>query len=469
MENDKATSVLLAEAYQKAHGKSKTVEVMDDKPEPVAVASGDGPAVVLWVSIPGFRGDYLEKSETPFFDIMTGEGGSTNKMRPNFPCLNFPAHATMATGVTPDKHGIPADKFRTSDGKVLDNPTDPSLLLAEPIWTTATRQGIKTLVHDWPLSQNQTGDNAAAYSLKSFDPDASDEKRLNAVFEEWKKSAGAAKTAPTEEKKAAPAGGDDVKKPDDKEPDTGAGSDRLRLVMVQLTDIFKAGLKNGPRADETFAAVTQADKALGDFIEKVKGEWSNIAPDNANLIVFVTTDHGFSELQKNVNIAHLLGESMMKHCDVVGHDAIANLFFKDLPESEGEQKVFKEKFDSELIKRIYFRSYKKEELPPEWAYASDGRVGDRVLVLKNGYAFTDMKAEEPVFAPTDGPGFFGGFGFPVKESIRMSGQTILWGFPNSPANGTLGEISQLSFHATVCEMLGIKPAEGATPEALELN
>ncbi len=439
MENDKATSVLLAERIRENAKKStEMVEVKEDVPEPVVAGSGDGPAVVLWVSIPGFRGDYLEKSETPFFDTMTGEGGATNKMRPSFPCLNFPAHATMATGVLPGKHGIPADKFRLADGTVQDHPTDPSFLLAEPIWTTATRQGIKTLVHDWPLSQNQTGEHAAAGFLKEFNPDTSDEARLKIALEAWKKI-----------------GGEDA--------------DRVRLVMVQLTDILKAGLKNGPRADETYTAVKATDKVLGDFIEKVKQELPNIAPKNANLIVFVTTDHGLAELDKNVNIAHLLGPGMMAHAEIISHDAVANLFFKDLPESAGEQEIFKKKFDAELSKRIYFRTHKKEELPAEWDYAIDGRVGDRVLVLKTGYAFTDMKSEEPIFEPADGPGLFGSFGYPVKESIRMSGQTILWGFPNPPTTGTLGEIGQLSFHATVCKMLGIKPAEGASTDALPID
>ena len=147
---------------------------------------------------------------------------------------------------------------------------------------------------------------------------------------------------------------------------------------------------------------------------------------------------------------------------------MANLYFKDLPESEGEIKIFKENFDGELGKRIYFRTYKKEELPEDWKYSSD-RTGDRVLVLKTGYAFADAKAAEPVYDPTEGPGFFGGFGYPVEESIRMSGQFIIAGYPDSPATGSLDEIGQLSFHATVCKMLGIDPAEGAVTDTLPVD
>lgn len=403
----------------------------------VASGSGDGPAVVVWISLPGFRGDYLEKAEAPFFKKLVEEGSATNKMRPNFPCLTYPAHATMATGVSPDKHGIIADRIRLPDGSVVVQPTDPALLAAEPIWTTATRQKVKTLVHDWPLSQNQSGENKAAYFLDAYDPEASDETRLTKAFDQWK-------------------------------ADSASGGEKLRLVMLRLDDILKAGLKHGPRADETYAAVGATDKLIQAFVEKVQAEFATLAAPESNLVLFITTDHGLAELDKNVNIAQLLGPDMMKNCDIVAHDAIANLYFKDLPESEGERKIFLDKFDNELSKRLYFRTLKKEELPAEWAYLHPERTGDRVLVLKTGYAFSDVTGAEPIFEPSKGSGHFGAFGYPVGESIRMSGQVILSGFPKPPG-GAFDEFGQTGFHATVCKLLGIEPAPGASTEALPLK
>ena len=147
----------------------------------------------------------------------------------------------------------------------------------------------------------------------------------------------------------------------------------------------------------------------------------------------------------------------------------AYLFFKDLPENEAQAQLVKDNLDGELKKRIYFRTLKREELPAEWNYDVEGRVGDRVLVLKNGYAFTDATASEPVFDPSEGPGLFGGFGYPVETSVRMSGQAIIWGWPESPTYGDLGEVDFQKFHATVCKLLGIEPAQGAVTEALSLD
>jgi len=468
-EGDKSTVAVLEE-YRRANMAATEVAMKEDEgeekvemTEEPAANSGDGPAVVVWINIPGFRGDYLEKAEAPFFKKLATDGSATNKMRPSFPCLTYPSHTTMATGVTPDKHGIIADRIRTPAGEIVENPTDPALLLAEPIWTTATRQGIKTLVHDWPLSQNQTSENQAAYFHTGYDPDSKDDARLTKALEQWRASAGGS-SAPAAPGTAAT---------DGSAPATAAaptaGGDKLRLVMLRLNDIYREGLLHGPRADETYAAVGATDKALQTFFDTVQAEWTTLAPPAANLIIFITTDHGIAELDKNVNVAHLLGEEMMKNCDIVAHDAIANLFFKDLPANDGEKKIFIDKFDNELSKRLYFRTLKKEELPAEWAYQNPERTGDRVLVLKTGYAFADNKAAEPVFDPTEGPGFFGAFGYPVEESVRMSGQIFLAGYPKSPLSGTLDEVGQLSFHATICKILGIQPAPGAVTDTLPLN
>lgn len=476
MEGDRSTAQILEDLRKKRMAQYNAEDDMEKVEEaPVVTSRGDGPPVVLWISVPGFRGDYLEKAETPFFDKVVSAGAGTNKLRPNFPCLTFPAHATMATGVTPDKHGIVADRIRTGPGEVVVEPTDPNLLLAEPIWTTATRQGITTIVHDWPLSQNQTGDNVAANFLDSHDPDATDEARLNKVLEEWRKLAGAGAPAepaadaetPTEGEEASGDASDTAEAAESTDAAPASGGSKPRLVMLKLEGILKAGLVNGPRTDETYAEIAKTDAALQTFFDTVQKEWSTLADPNANLVVFITTDHGMAERDKNVNIAHLLGEEMMKNADIVAHDAIANLYFKDLPESEGEQKIFLDKFDGELGKRIYFRTLTKEDLPADWNYVSD-RTGDRVLVLKTGYSFVDEKADEPVFDPAAGNGHFGGYGYPVEDSSRMSGQIMMGGFPNPPLS-ELDETTHLTFHATVCKLLGIEPAEGAATDTLGVD
>lgn len=446
MKGDASTTMLLTKLNEKRKSMSKDVGFSeaemdlgmgDLRERGEAAAGGGGPNTVIWINIPGFRGDYIENAEAEFMDQMSDEGSSTTQMRPNFPPMNYPGHITMATGTTPNVHGIPSDRFRVGDS-IVKNPMDPSLLLAEPIWETATRQGMPTMVHDWPLSQNQTGPNKAMYYLDSFNADLTDQQRLDRLWDAW------------------------VGHP---------GAKKLRLLMCRLDDILKAGLENGPRADETYDAVKQTDQAIKGFVEKAKAAWPNLrSAKEDNLVFLITTNHGLAELEKNVNAEHLLGEELLEKMDVAAHDAVAHVYFKNLSEGAAEANLEREQIDSELKKKTYFRTYKPEDLPSAWKYSSsEGRVGDRVLVLKTGFAFTDMSAEEPIFDPSEGPGFYGGFGYPVTDSIRMSGQVILWGYPSQVGYGDLGEIDQTVFHSTVCELLKIKVSEKASDRTLELR
>ncbi len=403
------------------------------KEEPKVVA-GTGENVVLWISLAGFRQDYQQRADTPFLDSLAESGASTNKFRPTFPPTTFASHTSLATGTPVSGHGVFADQLRDSEGVITENPDSSEWILTEPIWETATRQGRPTMVHDWPLSQKPKDENKPAVFKDSYNPLADDASRLDEAFEAW--------TA------------------------ASSGDEKLRLVMLRLDDIYWAGLKNGPRSDDTYAVIKQTDATLKSFIDKVQENWSSLAPPGANLVILISTDHGMAERTKNVNLPDLIGPEMADKLDIIAHDGVANLFFKNLPESEGERDLLVSRFDGEMSKKIYFRYMAPDKLSKDWSYASDGRTGDRVLALKGGYAFVSESSDEPVFDAADGPGFFGGYGYPVDESIRMSGVVILSGIPKAPKTGSLGEIDSLPFHKAVCELLKIEPSPDASPTSL---
>jgi predicted AlkP superfamily pyrophosphatase or phosphodiesterase len=357
-------------------------------------------------------------------------------MKPTFPCLTFPSHAALATGTTTGGHGITMDHFMI-DGEVVENP-GAEQLLAEPIWKTATRQGIRTMVHDWPMAQGLPED-AAAISLSSYDPALTDQQRLDTALAAWEADS------------------------------AGPGADnKLRLVMLRLTDIINSGKANGPRADEVFEVVGATSTALEGFFGQLEEKWETIGPPGSSLAVIVTTDHGLAELTTQVNLEQLLAEqSFAANLEMVTSGAIAHLFFKDLPENEGQRAIFEENFDSEMKRNIYFRTYKPEDLPEDWNYNVEGRIGDRVLVLKSRYAFTDFKGEEAIFAPAEGDGIFAAWGYPVESSVRMLGQAIVWGLPDSPIRSMATDIDTTVFHATATKLLGIEAAASATGQPLD--
>jgi hypothetical protein len=409
----------------------------EDKPD-MAVQAGPagGDSVVLWLSVPGFRGDYLEKANTPLFDAI--DGGSTNKLVPHFPCLTFPAHATLATGRDVVGHGIPSDRFRLEDGTIADHPTDGKLLTAEPIWTTATRQGLRVLVHDWPLSQNQEGEHAAAHFLTSYNAELTDQQRLDAVYEAW-------------------SGDSDPKS--------------LRLVMARLNDLNLAGMRNGPTDGGTHEAVTALDKMVGEFLGKLTENWATLAKPDAKLVVVLSTDHGLAPMEKNINLIELLKPTpafkFLEKFDILSSRSMANLYFKELPPEGPARDAYIAEIDRELESKLYWRTFSPEKLPESWNYTStDGRIGDRVIVLKRGYGFTDAVGSEPVFDPAEGEGFFASYGYPVEDSSRMKGQLMIWSPNGTSPVSSLDEPDTTQLHPTVCKILGIEPAEGVTAASL---
>src|SRR5689334_20739121 len=67
--------------------------------------------VVLWISVDGFRGNYVDRGETPYLQSLMKHGVYTKQLVPVFPSLTFPSHVSESTGVLPGAHGIVSNKY----------------------------------------------------------------------------------------------------------------------------------------------------------------------------------------------------------------------------------------------------------------------------------------------------------------------------------------------------------------------
>ena len=72
---------------------------------------------VILVSFDGFRYDYVDRLDTPYFDFLEDNGVKAKSLKPVFPSFTFPNHYSIATGCYTDKHGILGNEFST----YLDN------------------------------------------------------------------------------------------------------------------------------------------------------------------------------------------------------------------------------------------------------------------------------------------------------------------------------------------------------------
>ncbi len=106
------------------------------------------------ISLDGLRWDYLDTYDVPFMNQLAREGVKA-VMQPSFPSKTFPNHYTLATGLTPDHHGIIANTFWDREKGVefsLGNKVtraDGRYYGGDPVWLTAKHQGVKTATVFW--------------------------------------------------------------------------------------------------------------------------------------------------------------------------------------------------------------------------------------------------------------------------------------------------------------------------------
>lgn len=113
----------------------------------------------IFISLDGFRPDYLKRNLTPSLQSLIDSGVSAPYLTPCFPTVTFPNHWTMVTGLYPESHGIVSNSFWDPELKehyYYTNrtvATNPVWYGGSPLWSIAEEHGIKTAVHMWPGSE----------------------------------------------------------------------------------------------------------------------------------------------------------------------------------------------------------------------------------------------------------------------------------------------------------------------------
>ena len=114
---------------------------------------------VLLISFDGFRYNYLDRTDTPWFDKLIQEGVKAKWIEDSYISQTFPNHYTIATGVYEETHGIVANRFydpimnKSFVYTSKEDSSDPKFWGAEPIWVTNQKQGHSTGVYFWVGSE----------------------------------------------------------------------------------------------------------------------------------------------------------------------------------------------------------------------------------------------------------------------------------------------------------------------------
>jgi predicted AlkP superfamily pyrophosphatase or phosphodiesterase len=396
---------------------------------------------VVWISIDGIRPDYLDRVETPFLDKLVREGASSREFVPVFPSLTFPSHVSQATGAKTKQHGVPGNSFiDTSNWRVHRYPWDSQLLRAEPIWNTATRQGVRTAVYDWPLSHSQRGEHASAYHGQRYIRGMSDQERLTMLLDSWDRDK---ITIRQSERRLPP----------------------LRLLMGYGVGPDSLGHQHGPDADPPAEKMTEVDAMLRGAMDRIIMLWEDQRRPNDELYFILTTDHGMSEVHSLVNLEALAGLTEESPVETMTSGNIGHLFVRE--PAEDEQRAVKIK---DLVERSgrpdFARAWAREDVPEHWQYDHPTRTGDVVVVLDKGYTFS-RRPDGLTASASERGGPLGMHGYCPRENPEMNGFMVIWRYPQPLGGIDLGRVHSLQMHATVAKLLGIEPSPQAQMGVIE--
>ncbi len=374
-----------------------------------AAAHLDKPSVVL-VSLDGFRHDYRALYPTPALDEIARRGVRAERLVPPFPSLTFASHYSIATGLTPGRHGIVGNRFldpasdRRYSLRDADAVGDGRWYGGEPVWVTAETQGMVSAAFYFVGTEADV-QGVRPTHWRRFDVSVPGEIRVDQVLS-WLAEPPAV---------------------------------RPRFVTLYLGLVDRAGHDHGPDAPETRAAVMAADALLGRLLEGVD-RLSGDVP----VYVVVVSDHGMLEYRRDA--APFVLDDVVDTAGIQTAEGGPVLYvYLDDPARAPAIR------DAVNAAWAHGRAWLPAETPPRWGVASNRRFGDVMLVADPGYAVISGSRR-------DAPLPVGAHGW-VPETDAMGGIFLATG-PGLPAGLALPPVRAVDVYPFLTRLLGLVPARG---------
>lgn len=295
------------------------------------------------LSLDGFRWDYPDKVPTPNLDYIAKKGVKAKSLKPAFPTKTFPNHYTMATGLYPDHHGIVLNSFydeemdkyyEIPDRKAVNN---PDFYNGEPIWVTAENQDVISASYFWVGSEAPVKGVSPTY-CKEYDHYFPFEQRIDSVIA-W------------------------LQLPEEERP---------HLILWYIHEPDSKSHRFGPDSREIEDCVVYLDSLIGVFITKIEK-----LPNNENINIIVTSDHGMCPISKErtVFLNDYVNEEWI---DIIqGYNPNFNI------------KANREFYDTlyAVLRSIpHIKTWKNNEVPERLNYGTNPRVMDFVVLADSSWS-----------------------------------------------------------------------------------
>lgn len=370
-------------------------------------------AIVILISIDGWRWDYLERFAPPALSRLAAQGVRAEGLIPQFPSKTFPNHYTLVTGLTLAHHGIVSNNMRAEDipGEFSmanrDVLADPRWWGGEPIWNTAERQGKVAAAMFWPGSETAIGGHHATF-WRDFDNALPNADRVNQLIE-W------------------------LKLPDGKRPS---------FLTLYFSDVDTAGHSWGPDSSQVRDAALRVDRSIGDLVAGVAAVG---LADRVNYVV--VSDHGMAALSRDRMVV------LDDYVDPATVDVVDWAPVLGLAPKDGDvEKLYAALKDKHPALHVY----RRHEIPAVYGLADHPRVSPIIGVADEGW-FITSKAEIARWAQPDRHAPGGTHGYDARTR-SMRGLFIASG-PRLRRGLIFKPFENIHVYNLMCAVMGIEPAK----------
>ncbi|MEM9741384.1 MAG: ectonucleotide pyrophosphatase/phosphodiesterase [Pseudomonadota bacterium] len=377
-------------------------------------AAAPRPTVIL-LSWDGVRHDALERFVLPNLRRLAN-GGVRGDLLSVMPSKTFPAHVSLATGVSPHTHGIIDNYFfdRVRGWYRMADAAD--WLDAEPLWITAQRQGVETATYFWVGSERDWRGQRQRYREAPFDADRTEAVKVDRILE-W------------------------LALPPAKRP---------QLIMGYFRGGDAAGHRYGPLASEVGEALVTQDAELGRLIDGIE---TGLGWEQVTLLI--VSDHGMTEAGEYVPVAETLAAAGIDA--VVSGSTLGHVFLNDPAQAPEAARLIRE-----LDSRI--EVYRSDAAPQSWALSHPDRTGDLVLAVPAPLVLWMADGLQGMVTRTLWRlgRRFGGHGYdPLTPDMKAL--MLAYGRGTAGRAGEhLKDVDPLRVVPTVCRLLAIEPSAAAT-------
>uniref|UniRef100_A0A674DGP2 Venom phosphodiesterase 1-like n=1 Tax=Salmo trutta TaxID=8032 RepID=A0A674DGP2_SALTR len=399
-------------------GEKNTEWVADDC---VDLASPKCPAnfklqPLLLISLDGLRAEYQQtwSSLIPVLDKLRTCGTSAPYMQPVFPSITFPNHYTIATGMYSESHGLVDNKmydpvFDASFSLSNDEKSNPRWYLGQPIWHTASYQGLRAGTYFWPGSD---------VKINGSFPDIHVDYNGKIPFEErvftllkW------------------------LQLPDNERPD---------FFTLYLEEPDKSGHSFGPVSGGLIEALTGVDKVIGQLMNGLKQ--LNL---HQCLNIIIVADHGMEDTSCD-------RKEVLQ--DLLQVENVGDLYVYEGPfgRIRSNDKNQPCECKTKHVENVPFlcikngqkvKPYLKNYLPKRFHYANSRRIEDVSVIVKPGWLYPGSLT----FCAGGAHGY-------DNDDASMHAMFLSYG-PKFHYKTEIEPFSNIELYNLMCDVLRISPSQ----------